>query len=88
MDALPTEFQTYTTEFSGALSRAFGMIGAHADFSIFATDNIYPPPDTPPEQDEADGDDHNTQGNSFLPLPSNEDIVYFKVWGYWFICIN
>lgn len=56
MDAMHMDFRTYTTEFSGALSQAFAQLGTEAHFPIFGSNNSYPPPDTPPEQDEAGGD--------------------------------
>lgn len=59
MDAMHGNFQAYTTEFSGILSNAFSQLGAQVQFPTYVTATPYPPPNTPPEQEE-DGDDANS----------------------------
>ena len=53
MDRMHLDFHTYTADFSEALSGAFAQLGAHVQFPTFGSSSVYPPPDTPSDDDDA-----------------------------------
>ena len=53
IDAVDERQSRFTADLTGALSSAFGALGADVPWPTYGASSVYPPPDSPP----AEGDD-------------------------------
>ena len=53
IDAVDSRQSRFAADLTGALSAAFGALGADVPWPTYGAGSVYPPPDTPP----AEGDD-------------------------------